>query len=925
MSDARMIDQEPALERTIAVKDPEEIRARMGLRIILSTFICLGLLACWYTFLSFRIQNQQLLYLTYIEWMAFAISGLAFTSLLNSRSLKMFFILGIFALALILTSSLVENTGTLNGILILSYSLVLAASVLSGIQSSAAISAGILLAMAASLIDIFSPFKQAQVQTIVLSMMILLAVLVTAIAFLVLRKVVTPSLHVKLVAASFVAVLVPVLAISYFQSGFVSKSIINASNRSLEFGAAQTAEKFDQFFASNRQALARAVKLPAFINYLNTPPADRLGSLAERNVEITAGSLQNSAEPNLLSYGLLDSRGELLFDTDPALTGQDEAAQAYFQSPLSSGQIYISGIEYEPPDAAPVIYFSGPILNAEGKTTGILRARYNARGLQKIAADNIGLIGGRSYPILFDEKAGRVADTLTPDFQLEPGNFSFKPNVTIISATATMKEKPWTVMYVQEQTVLGQLLKQQNQLTVLIATLVAGLVCLLATVLSRSLAQPIATLTQNAEKIAGGNFNITVPVTDRDEIGTLAYAFNLMTDQVRTSINELEDKVRSRTSELETQNRILRNRTRQIQAVAEVARSIASSQDVEKLLNQITSTISERCGFYHVGIFLLDETKAFAELRAANSQGGKKMVARSHKLAVGQVGIVGYVAATGKARIASDVGEDIVHFRNPDLPQTKSEMALPLISSGQIIGVLDVQSEARDAFSQEDVNLFGTLADQVAIAIVNSRLYQEAVRALDESQKLHRQYLRQEWTKLASETPIIGYQYSSTNVIPLYTGTINGEEDIPPHADSNSTVILEENGKRTTVLKIPITLRGEVIGTIDLKDDQGISWDADAVSTAKAVADQISQALENARLFEQTQRRAERERKVLEITGRIRSTTDPETMLQIAASELQNALSARANIVSLRLTEQIQPETTGGNGHHSNDTEDGNG
>lgn len=291
------------------------------------------------------------------------------------------------------------------------------------------------------------------------------------------------------------------------------------------------------------------------------------------------------------------------------------------------------------------------------------------------------------------------------------------------------------------------------------------------------------------------------------------------------------------------------------------------------------------------------------------------MLARQHKLKVGQVGIVGFVTASGKPRIALDVGEDSVHFKNPDLPLTRSEMALPLISNKNIIGALDVQSEAVNAFSQDDIELFSTLADQVAIAIVNSRLYQETVQALEESQVLHRQYLRQEWSRMTADMPVVGYQLTAKGVKPIFTPNGgNGKHDTQVVQGTGSLVNAGE--EQDAILNVPITLRGEVIGTIDLKRERGESWDEEAVATARAVADQVSQALENARLFEQTQRRADRERKVLEITSRIRSTTDPEAMLQIAASELQNALNAQAHIVNLPEEKTTGAARKNNNGFH---------
>jgi len=151
--------------------------------------------------------------------------------------------------------------------------------------------------------------------------------------------------------------------------------------------------------------------------------------------------------------------------------------------------------------------------------------------------------------------------------------------------------------------------------------------------------------------------------------------------------------------------------------------------------------------------------------------------------------------------------------------------------------------------------------------------------------------------------------------MPLYAGSVE-EQDETIQPGKVVTVNLVENNKQISILKVPISLRGEVIGTIDLKDETGEEWDEGSIATAQAVADQISQALENARLFEQTQRRADRERRVLEITSRIRSTTDPEAMVKIATAELQNALNAHARIINPQIDELNDDLRKGGNGFH---------
>jgi GAF domain-containing protein len=220
-------------------------------------------------------------------------------------------------------------------------------------------------------------------------------------------------------------------------------------------------------------------------------------------------------------------------------------------------------------------------------------------------------------------------------------------------------------------------------------------------------------------------------------------------------------------------------------------------------------------------------------------------------------------------------------------------MALPLIVGGQVIGALDVQSERTNAFSDQDIEIFSTLADQIAIAITNSRLYQETSQALEESQILHRQYLHEEWAKFGEEETNSGYLFTEKGVIPQPIEEIPHPESKPMDREISSIVTVE-NGQTMTTLRVPITLRGETIGIIHLRDSdpQKQDWSESEIETARAVADQVSQALENARLFEQTVQRAERERLVLDITNKIRAASDPEKMMQIAQEELQRALKA---------------------------------
>jgi GAF domain-containing protein/HAMP domain-containing protein len=428
--------------------------------------------------------------------------------------------------------------------------------------------------------------------------------------------------------------------------------------------------------------------------------------------------------------------------------------------------------------------------------------------------------------------------------------------------------------------------------TISIMTVLGVLVLsvLLAVTLSQQLTRPIISLTNTAQEIAAGKFDIQAQVNSGDEIGILAQTFNMMTGQLRGALQNLESRaleLEQKTVQLELMGQQSDKRARQLQTIAEIARFISTEKDLKRLLPLITQTVSEQFGFYHVGIFLLDDSGKFAVLLAANSPGGQKMLQRQHRLEVGQTGIVGNVAATGIPRIALDTGADAAFFNNPDLLQTRSEMALPLKIENKVIGTLDIQSTEINAFSDEDVEALTTLADQVSIAIQNTRLFNEIEKSLAESNAIQRQYLRETWTKLPKEEKLSGYKYSIAGVVPL---------------EEETELAIQENKINKHEVNMPIILRGETIGTLTVQVPKSEHVGTDQMDLIKAVAERVALSAENARLFEETSRRAAREHLVSDITTKVRSTNDPQEMIKIAVEELKRVLGAtRVEIVPQKI------------------------
>jgi len=365
----------------------------------------------------------------------------------------------------------------------------------------------------------------------------------------------------------------------------------------------------------------------------------------------------------------------------------------------------------------------------------------------------------------------------------------------------------------------------------------------------------------------------------------------------------LEQRVDARTAELEDANKFTSRRATQLQTITELSETILQLQDLNEIFPAITKLISERFGFYHVGIFLIDGTREFALLQAANSEGGQRMLARSHRLKLG-TGIVGYSAQTGDPRIALDVGSDAVYFDNPDLRETHSEAALPMKSRGETIGVLDVQSKETNAFSSEDLQVLTALANQVSIALENARLLTETRSALAQVQNVYDEFTRAEWSRTISKAEQPGFRYNTGRIEMLETEIQSPE--VRSAVLSGEIVANQANGseeKRSTVA-VPVKLRGEVIGVIQIEsNDPSKTWHEDEVSLVEAVAERAAFAMETTRLFQDARRRAAKEQAISAATARISGAISIENILHATAEELERVLGGSEVLIQFQSRE----------------------
>ncbi|GAB4527125.1 MAG: hypothetical protein Fur0018_12640 [Anaerolineales bacterium] len=411
---------------------------------------------------------------------------------------------------------------------------------------------------------------------------------------------------------------------------------------------------------------------------------------------------------------------------------------------------------------------------------------------------------------------------------------------------------------------------------------------------------PIGTIFSMFVTLLGANSLIQIAIRDLRE------AVNALQDNQRRLQESNQDIQASRallltrTQELEKYTRDLEARNQEMRALAELAQDIATINDLDEILQTAAHRISERFAFYHVGIFLLNAEGDYAVLQATNSEGGRKMLANQHRLKVGEQGIVGYVAATRKARVAIDVGRDATHFNNPYLPHTRSEIALPMITAGEMLGVLDIQSTQEAAFERENIETLQILASQLAATIQNARLFTENQQSLESLQRTYAEGTRQAWAQFLHTQKVQGYLCNELDIINPT------QEGWPPELlqalTEGKTILPDEH-----TLAAPVQVRGQTIGVVRLRKAQHApAWSAEEKSLVHNLLEQLGLAIDSARLYTATQRRAERERLTAQIVNRIRASNDPQAILQTAVQELQQALNVSRAQVLLQTEEPQQ-------------------
>lgn len=342
-------------------------------------------------------------------------------------------------------------------------------------------------------------------------------------------------------------------------------------------------------------------------------------------------------------------------------------------------------------------------------------------------------------------------------------------------------------------------------------------------------------------------------------------------------------------------NQQLTRRTERINIIAQISKDISSIQQIREILLSVVHTISQRFGYYHVGIYLPDDQKQYVLLRASNSDGGLSMSQKDHRLRIDEQSVIGFVARSRQPRFVETV-TDKAFFNNPDLPATLSEITLPLISGEELIGVLDIQTPETSAFSEDDVSTLTILADQVAIAIQNAFLFERSQRALREAEIASRQTSNQAWSAYEKGLQARGYRYDGIKSEPLKDASSGSASGNP--------------------LNIPVRLRGQTIGNLKLKPaDVSRDWTEDELAIIAATSERVALALEGSRLLDDAQKRAVRETFLSEVASKLSTSFQLDSILRDTVEELGKTL--KGSTVSFQLVDPAgkdSAESHGSNG-----------
>ncbi len=605
---------------------------------------------------------------------------------------------------------------------------------------------------------------------------------------------------------------------------------------------------------------------------------------------------------------LLDNRGQekLRFSRLEIITDDElnnRSGMAEFERPRATGETYFSSVWFNETTGEPFMTMSVPLVDLRsGDFTGALVADFRFKAVQDLMSKAVADDSGAVYVV--SKPDNRIIAHRNPTVVLQETQFAppeengFYPSfdgtdVVMAVENIELGEQDFAIVAEKPAAEALGLAINAVYITVIVMTISLLIAAASGFLIVRQIVRPVEAMSNTARAISRGDLSQQVEVTGSDEIATLGRAFNRMTTQVRELIDTLEQRVEERTQRLET--------------VAALGEQLSRILDVEELSTAVVNQIRENFGYYHAHIYLLDQAEKNLVVAAGTGQAGIEMKRRRHSISVDAVtSLVAKAARTGEIVKVDNVRETEDWLPNPLLPDTYSEMAVPIILLEEVVGVLDVQQNEIAGLDESDVSLLRSLASEVAVAIRNARLFAEVETALAEARAAQEQYVQRAWQLRSDRQFRYDQQLSDVDML---TAAELDQLHQAATLQTQAVVINPEqvgNGKEVEVpysaLVAPIKLQDRVIGTMEFHNtvlERRQQWSEQALALVQAIADQVAQTAENLRLFDETRQRAGREQATREIAEKMQAATDLETLIKIAADELGQYFSLEYAAVEL--------------------------
>lgn len=861
-------------------------------------------------------------------------------------------IAGMFAL-FVASSALIAGFGLILGLSVMMLTVVLATQTLPGKQTTRAIIGSVLVVILTALMDTVTLDYRLHIPQFQWVVVGVTAGVVLVFIYFVVRQFAYYSLRVKLIVTFLLVSLLSVAAVASFSLWTTGNALVDdAGHNTKTLAEAQAlnvgsllARQLDSLKSLTLNQILRDRLVLINANYrggataveakLNEMEDKWVQNVADGQGPLLSARLNNSISDFLREFQrqvpehtqlfITDKYGGLLATT-ALVPDYNDADELWWQQTFNNGQgrLYISQptVDEDAKDFGIIIGI--PIYGDDGAVIGVLRSKVDIASLVSLVTAADDPTAGLNTLLLFPSEqmlSGNEASIVPtpPDIladadilqQRQYGEFEIdgqsylisQATVSSITGEPVINELNWAVLTLHNRAIALVTLQTQQQNIIVLAVIIATVVVGAAVFMSSLMASPIVRLTETARQVAGGDLTSRASVETNDEVGVLAANFNSMADQLGRTIDSLEDRVADRTQQLTT--------------VVDVSQRLSSILDLGNLMRQVVTLTKETFNYYHVHIYLLDEVRAALVMAEGYGTAGVEMKRAGHSIAFDAPrSLVARAARQGHIITVDNVREDPNWLPNALLPDTHSESAIPVMLGDEVVGVLDVQSEQVGGITADDEVVLQALANQVAIAVRNARLFAETQSALVRAQQLQKLYTGEAWLQFSAAQPT-DFEFRQAQLPPL-------EEMPTPEVsaalEKQQTVelsLLKTNGSpapppgsETNVLATPLKLRGQVIGVLGLRDaNPARRWTEDEIALIEAVSEQMSLAIENARLFDETGRRAGRERIIANITQQVWASGELEKVMQTAVEQLGTQLDASKVVIRLGTKEQLLTDT----------------